>query len=284
MCKLRIMKDGRQHTTAARWGYDEILTKLLVRGANVNSKDYDGWSLLHCACKSGRPEIVSLLIAHSADVNALDSEGWSCLHFACDVDSDMDPAEIVALFLRVGVDINVKAAKGLTALHLACRWGHWKTTEYLLAAGSIADVKHDNGMTAMHFAAKAGSLRCFEQVLPLNDVNCVDEQGSTVVHILFLLLCQCTFNSFVRHGHPFYLAHPNFPPDSPQTEPITGSFLREQPQRSFLQHSPRPHHRARRAQRRPKHRGRQGRNASALGAADSAASPSRCTLSSTART
>eukprot|EP00127_Corallochytrium_limacisporum_P002503 Clim_evm60s128 gene=Clim_evmTU60s128 len=55
--------------TAAIEGDLERATICISEGAEVNARDYGGWSALHEACNHGNLDIVELLLDHGADIN-----------------------------------------------------------------------------------------------------------------------------------------------------------------------------------------------------------------------
>ncbi|GHM58763.1 MAG: hypothetical protein sL5_03610 [Candidatus Mesenet longicola] len=57
---------------------------LLKRKVDVNFKDNDGETVLHCAARTGRQKIVELLLEKGADVNARDNDGKTALDLAKD--------------------------------------------------------------------------------------------------------------------------------------------------------------------------------------------------------
>lgn len=69
---------------------------LLARGANVNTRDNDGQSVLASAVRWGSPEVVRMLLVKGADVNVKDQEGFTALDRA-ESRKDM---EVVALLER----------------------------------------------------------------------------------------------------------------------------------------------------------------------------------------
>ena len=60
--------------------YYEIVKLLIVNGAHLNWKNWEGSTPLHAA--AGKPEIARLLIANGAEVNAMSKAGWTPLDSA----------------------------------------------------------------------------------------------------------------------------------------------------------------------------------------------------------
>jgi ankyrin repeat protein len=48
---------------------------------NLEDKDKNDWTPLHCACNSGHLEVVAYLIQKGANVSALTIEDATCLHY-----------------------------------------------------------------------------------------------------------------------------------------------------------------------------------------------------------
>ena len=68
-----LRKHGGKHGTilgAAGGGDIEAVKEFLAAGADVNAKDWMGWTPLHEAADGGHKDVVELLIAEGADVNA----------------------------------------------------------------------------------------------------------------------------------------------------------------------------------------------------------------------
>jgi ankyrin repeat protein len=55
----------------------ELVKLLLEYGADVNSKDDDGYTPLSIACKYKNTELVKLLIEHGADIDMVDTDKLS---------------------------------------------------------------------------------------------------------------------------------------------------------------------------------------------------------------
>lgn len=86
---------------------------LLLAGANVNSQDCTGKSVLHYACELKMQKVVSVLLEAGAEVNAHDVNGRTPLHVAC---KGMKSRAVITL-LRHGGKIGLVDDKGRTPLH-----------------------------------------------------------------------------------------------------------------------------------------------------------------------
>lgn len=62
----------------------EALNFLLQHGADVDSKDTRGYSLLHVAARARDRGIVEILLQHGVQVNIADKQGQRPLHLAID--------------------------------------------------------------------------------------------------------------------------------------------------------------------------------------------------------
>ena len=87
---------------AIKKGDIEAVRKHLDAGADVNTKDEDGYTLLTVAVAYGSKEIVELLISKSVDVNAKNDGGSTPLNIA----TASGHKEIVELLIFNGVDVN----------------------------------------------------------------------------------------------------------------------------------------------------------------------------------
>ena len=65
---------------AVREGQTETVKALIAAGANIDTKDRDGNTLLHVAAHYGRTTTVKVLIAAGIDVNAKSKYGSTPLH------------------------------------------------------------------------------------------------------------------------------------------------------------------------------------------------------------
>jgi ankyrin repeat protein len=95
---------------ASIWADEEFALRLLWCGADVNSADVEGKTLLHCAseaCEDAGLPTAGSLLENGADPNVADSSGITPL--SCAIVSKSD--EVVRLLVARGADVSVLVRK-----------------------------------------------------------------------------------------------------------------------------------------------------------------------------
>ena len=103
----------------------DIVQLLIVNGAEVNTKDTDGWTPLHILCydyeNDNLIDIVQLFIENGAEVNAKDTEnGLTPLHVLFQSNEyaikggDKNLKRLVSLFEKNGTSMDAKDNEGMT--------------------------------------------------------------------------------------------------------------------------------------------------------------------------
>jgi len=132
-----------------------MLSLLLEHGANTETPDIEGKTLLMSAIEYQNKEIVEMLLAHKANVNAQSPHGDSPLHFAITPMFQDRRFEvvlaIVELLLSAGADVNLQNIDGKTPLNHLLNYpkpnpqdarfaSYSKVLDILHAHGAVADV------------------------------------------------------------------------------------------------------------------------------------------------
>jgi ankyrin repeat protein len=105
---------------AALGGHKPIIEQLMLAGADVRAVDYDNRNAVAWAASRGDfPDVISLLVVVGADYNARDAAGLTPLMLA----ALLGYADSVGILLTVGADEKVKF-RGKTAYEMAFERGH----------------------------------------------------------------------------------------------------------------------------------------------------------------
>lgn len=160
------------------------LKKALEKGADVNTTDQKGRSLLLIAVIGKQTEMVKLLIDYKADVNLQDAQKDSPFLYA----GASGQTELVKLFLKNGARFDVFNRYNGTALIPACERGHVETVKVLTNTKGFP-VNHVNrlGWTALMEAVVLGDgSEKYQQIIKIlkqagADLNIPDRDGITAL-------------------------------------------------------------------------------------------------------
>jgi ankyrin repeat protein len=132
-----------------------------VNEENINLVDQDGYSLLSRAATAGdlNMRIVRFLVKRGADVNIRLREGWTLLHSA----AHLLRKDLAAVLLRAGCDPNAVNDHGETALSKVLMAFNPKAAlvQLLLEHGADPDAKHRFGESARDIAAQTNQADLF---------------------------------------------------------------------------------------------------------------------------
>lgn len=128
-------------------------TTLLKNGADCNSSNDEGATLLMLAAGAGHIEIVEMLIATGAKVDATDARGWTALMKALfNYELNRGFPDIVSALISAGADIEHQVSYGTRPLMIAAGYGEASVVEVLLAAGVDVGAMNEGGRNAKTMA------------------------------------------------------------------------------------------------------------------------------------
>jgi hypothetical protein len=123
----RVFATQNLQSAIAKGDYTTAV-KMIEQGADVEAKDPGaGASALHYAVMKGEMPLVSLLLQRGADVNSRTKSGTTPLHTAV----LYKHTEIAEYLIEKGADINARSASGATPLGLAIA-ANYNTVEQML--------------------------------------------------------------------------------------------------------------------------------------------------------
>ena len=136
----------------------ELIKELLKHGADPNSFNGTGNTLLHEAISSGNISITKILLEHGVNVNVNNHIEKTPLHLAV-LASQGDRELVIKELLRNDANVNLKDSEGYTPIHEAAFYNYMP--EYLvidfLKRCTDLNVKDFDGRTPLHIAISEDS-------------------------------------------------------------------------------------------------------------------------------
>jgi ankyrin repeat protein len=148
-CKERpIGKTTLLHKAVSRGDIDQVQS-LIVKGADVNTKDYVGKTPLLAALTHNCGDLAKQIINRGSDINAKDNAGYTPVLVAL----GRGYTDIVVLLVSEGADVNTTALDGNTLLHRAAINGNLKLAEIAISKDADVNAKNAGGTSPLHFAS-----------------------------------------------------------------------------------------------------------------------------------
>jgi ankyrin repeat protein/predicted DNA-binding WGR domain protein len=186
------------HYAAIRGHIDVVETLITKGGVKIALPGADRMTALHLAAAYNHYDLVKFLVESGAKVLCKDKFKRTPLVLACKNGN----LKIASYLLQHGAPFDEPDSSGNTPLHYACAYGYPEVIDVLLEAGSDPNLKNSWALTPTAVALLKSYFSCLRRMLEdsRTDVNCVDDEGRTLVsnavktvssenlnHITFLL-------------------------------------------------------------------------------------------------
>ena len=147
---------------------------LLKSGADCNSSNEEGSTLLMLAAGVGHLEMVEMLIKKGAKVDATDARGWTALMKALfNYEQNRGFPDVVSVLIDAGANIEHQVSYGTRPLMIAAGYGEASVVEVLLAAGVDTGAMNEGGRTAKVMAETKDYVEVINQ-LHMHDLRKAD--------------------------------------------------------------------------------------------------------------
>ena len=167
---------------AASKGHLQFSQKLLQNYRfDIESKDAKGWTVIHCAARSGNLELFQYFIQNESDIYCRTKVGRSCLHIAA---SSGHLKLCKVLLEKYKFNIHEKDDNWCTVLHCACESGKLHLFQYFMEKGSNVASQTKDKMSCLHFAVSEGHLKLSERLVENYnlDIKSRNTKGWNVLH------------------------------------------------------------------------------------------------------
>lgn len=150
------------------------VTALLKKGADCNTSNDEGASLLILAAGAGHLAMVEMLLMAGAKVDATDARGWTPLMKALfNYEQNRGFPDVVGALIDAGADIEHQVSYGTRPLMIAAGYGEARVVEVLLAAGVDTGAMNEGGRTAKVMAETKDYVEVINQ-LHMHDLRNAD--------------------------------------------------------------------------------------------------------------
>lgn len=126
-------------------------SRIIARGTHVTQNHYNQNALIIAIIGNNMDHVRMILESGQIDINDKDTEGMSALH--CAVRNNN--LGMTRLLLDTKANIDVIDSFGNTPLHWSARWGDAEITRILLQSGASINVKNNEGNTALEWTLQS---------------------------------------------------------------------------------------------------------------------------------
>lgn len=163
---------------AARNMETGIMERLLKRGSNINSCNYNSDSVLMFGVDSGNMEIVKFILSVSKiNINSKNNAGCNAVMLA----SHYGRNGIIRILLRHGANINTCAKHGDTALMLAVNGGHVSTVKLLVQNKARLNDRNGKYSAKKILKKRKKKISKAKYTKLMNELDCIEGGNSALM-------------------------------------------------------------------------------------------------------
>ncbi|MEX0271439.1 ankyrin repeat domain-containing protein [Leptolyngbyaceae cyanobacterium UHCC 1019] len=173
---------GYPITDAIRFQQIDTVEFLIQTGADLHIVlNNSGDSVLHLYRAVEDIDIFNLLISSGADISSKNKQGFTPLHVA----ARSSCLDVVKRLVELGADVNSVGEDGSTPLWQAAYSQNQQTVEYLLLSGSQVNISDGFGKTPLQATIhrRGGTSSAHTLIAHGADVNVTDQRGLRAIHI-----------------------------------------------------------------------------------------------------
>lgn len=183
---IRLLKKGADVNTKTYEGVTPLVfatinddttmvETLLKNDADPDIAPYDGKTPLILATLNNNLKIGELLLQYDADTEKVDNEGLTPLIYA----AYYDLFYFADMLIFFDADIEKSDEKGTTPLMIACLKGYYDMVDLLVRLGANTEKKDQYGYTPLMVAAQNGHLEIVELLVKENivDIDALNNEG-----------------------------------------------------------------------------------------------------------
>lgn len=178
---MKVMRDCPENQVL------KYLQDYLENGGNPNATLITGESLLQCVCGEGYKEACDLLLSKGAKINHRKNDGYSILHYLCGKD-EKSRDMLKHLLTKDNINVNIQNKDGYSPLQIALTMDNQEAMQALMNAGADVNLQDKYGKTVLHYAIKKDDIEMVRLLAQQKntDFYLTDKEDLTPLQIAYL--------------------------------------------------------------------------------------------------